>query len=135
MAKKQRRAPVRVGEIRRLSRMQCTEREAAAMLGLRPKTFVEMIRIDERAKAAWEDGREEGKVSIRRAQFKMAEKNPQMAIYLGKVVLGQREITTLEMTGRDGGPIKTLDLTRLDAKGRADLREILTKTRLAAEKK
>lgn len=104
------------------------------MLGIRPKTFAEMIRIDGRAKAAWEDGREEGKVSIRRAQFEMAKKNPQMAIYLGKVILGQREITTVEMSGRDGGPIKTLDLTKLDAKGRADLRAILTATRVPEKK-
>jgi hypothetical protein len=132
MAKKsrQRRAPVKVGEIRRLSRMQCTEREAAAMLGIKLDTFREMVRIDERAKAAWDEGREQGKVSIRKAQFALAERNPAMAIYLGKVILNQREVTTVEMTGRDGGPIKTLDLGRLDQKGRDAFRELLRTTRV-----
>lgn len=126
---RQRRAPIKVGEIRRLSRMQCTESEAAAVLGIKTKTFLEVIRIDERARAAWEEGRMEGRVRIRKAQFALAERNPQMAIYLGKVVLGQREVTTVEMSGPNGGPISTLDLTKLDGTGRKQLREILLKTR------
>lgn len=120
---------MRVGEIRRLARMQCTEAEAAAVLGIKTKTFVEMIRIDERARTAWEDGRNEGRVKIRKAQFALAERHPQMAIYLGKVVLGQREVTAIEMSGPNGGPIRTLDLEKLDATGRKQLREILLKTR------
>lgn len=32
-----------------------------------------------------------GQVSLRRSQFQMAEKNPTMAIWLGKQYLGQRE--------------------------------------------
>lgn len=104
------------------------------MLDIKLATFREMIRIDERAKAAWEQGQQEGRVSIRRSQFKLAEKNPQMAIYLGKVVLGQREVTTVEMSGRDGGPINTLDLTKLDASGRKSLREILLAARVSEKK-
>ena len=33
----------------------------------------------------------EGKISLRRFQFRMAEKNPSMAIWLGKQWLGQRD--------------------------------------------
>lgn len=33
----------------------------------------------------------DGKISLRRIQFKMAEKNPSMAIWLGKQYLGQKE--------------------------------------------
>jgi len=109
--------------------MQCTEAEAAAVLGIRASTFREMIRIDERARAAWEEGRQEGRVKIRKAQFALAERHPQMAIYLGKVVLGQREVTAIEMSGPNGGPVSTLDLTKLDGSGRKMLREILLKTR------
>lgn len=35
--------------------------------------------------------REIGKISLRRMQFKHAEKNPSMAIFLGKNYLGQRD--------------------------------------------
>lgn len=131
---KQRKAPVKVGEIRRLARWQCTEREAAAELGIKVTTFREMIRIDERAKTAWEEGQQEGRVKIRKAQFSLAEKNPQMAIYLGKVILGQREITSIEMSGRDGAPIQTLDVAKLDQKGRDNLRDVLLKMRVSEKK-
>lgn len=33
-----------------------------------------------------------GKISLRRNQFRMAEKNPTMAIWLGKQHLGQRDV-------------------------------------------
>lgn len=38
-----------------------------------------------------------GKISLRRYQFKLAEKNPSMAIWLGKQWLGQKDNT--EVTG------------------------------------
>lgn len=40
--------------------------------------------------------REYGKISLRRNQFKLAEKSPAMAIFLGKNYLGQKD--TLEQT-------------------------------------
>lgn len=110
--------------------MQCTEREASAALGIKLATFQEMLRIDQLAREAWEFGREHGKVAIRERQFELAKRYPQMAIFLGKQYLGQTDIQVLEHSGRDGGPIKTLDLTKLDAKGRQDLRDALRKARV-----
>ena len=131
MAKsRQRHAKVRVSAIRALSELQATEEEASASLRLSVKTFREMIRIDARAKAAWEDGRQLGRVSIRRKQFALADRHPQMAIFLGKQYLGQNEISVIEHSGRDGGPIKTLDLTKLDAGERKNLREALIAARV-----
>lgn len=121
---------VKISQIREMSRIQATEAEAASVLGVTLRTFREMLRVDVKAREAWESGRDEGKVSIRRKQFALADRHPQMAIFLGKQYLGQSEVQVVEHSGRDGGPIKTLDLTRLDAKGRADLREILTKARV-----
>ena len=37
-----------------------------------------------------------GKISLRRAQFRMAEKNATMAIFLGKQYLGQRDYIEVE---------------------------------------
>jgi hypothetical protein len=131
MAKsKQRGKTVTVSAIRALSQLQVSEAEAAASLGIQLKTFREIIRIDALAREAWEQGRELGKVSLRRAQFAMAQRHPQMAIFLGKQYLGQNEIQVIEHSGRDGGPIKTLDLNRLDSSGRKQLRTILEQARV-----
>lgn len=131
MAKsRQRRKPVTVSAIRALSQLQVSEAEAAAALGISTKTFKEMIRVDVSARDAWEQGRELGKVSLRRAQFLMAQKHPQMAIFLGKQYLGQNEVSVIEHSGRDGGPIRTLDLTRLNSSDRKSLRQILEQARV-----
>ena len=42
-----------------------------------------------------------GKISLRRWQFKMAEHNPTMAIWLGKQYLGQKEQQELAITSTD----------------------------------
>lgn len=49
-----------------------------------------------------------GKISLRRAQFKIAEKNPTMAIWLGKQYLGQRDIIENNITVDDAEFNQTL---------------------------
>lgn len=39
-----------------------------------------------------------GKISLRRSQFKLAEKSPAMAIFLGKNYLGQRDVIEQTIT-------------------------------------
>lgn len=113
-----------------LSGLQVTEEEAAAELGISLKTFREILRIDASAREAWEQGRLSGRVSIRRTQFKLAEKNPSMAIFLGKQYLGQSDVQVHQHSGPNGGPIQSqLDLTKLSAGQRRNLREILTTAR------
>lgn len=46
-----------------------------------------------------------GKISLRRSQFRLAEKSPAMAIFLGKNYLGQRD----ELEFKDDTAIKKLD--------------------------
>lgn len=127
---RRRRQPVKVSEIRALSQLQCTEGEAAATLGISLKVFREMLRVDARAREVWDQGRELGKVSIRRKQFALADRHPQMAIFLGKQYLGQSDVSVVEHSGRDGGPVKVLDLARLTPAERAAMRESLTKARV-----
>src|SRR4051812_9615874 len=114
----QRRQKIGLSKIRMLSGLQCSDVEAAAALEISVKTFREMIRIDVRAREAWEQGRERGRVRIRKAQFAIAEGGragaSQMAIFLGKQYLGQTEVQRLEHSGPDGAPIQTLDLSKLD---------------------
>lgn len=42
-----------------------------------------------------------GKISLRRAQFRLAEKNANMAIWLGKQYLGQRDDVNLSIEKRE----------------------------------
>lgn len=70
----------------RLAEIDCTYAEIAAVLGITvqslAKTYTQIIKA----------GREHGKQSLKRAQFKTALKgNPQMLIWLGKQRLGQRD--------------------------------------------
>lgn len=85
-----------------LARIQCTQREAAAVLRVHPDTFGDFLRSHEKARQAWEDGLQSGKASLRRNQWKMSESNPTMAIWLGKQWLDQTDksdtTTTLDAT-------------------------------------
>jgi len=77
--------------IRGLGRIQCTFEEAAAVLGVHVDTFSDFLRAQEKAREAFEWGRNEGCASLRRTQMKMAENIPTMAIWCGKQYLGQTD--------------------------------------------
>lgn len=47
-----------------------------------------------------------GKISLRRYQMQLAKKSTGMAIFLGKVYLGQKETQAVELTGKDGEPVE-----------------------------
>ena len=49
-----------------------------------------------------------GKISLRRAQFKLAEKYPNMAIFLGKQYLGQNSIGRNRLTEESAENVFTL---------------------------
>ena len=122
---------IKVSQIKELARIHATEQEAAAVLGISVRTFREALRIDKVAREAWEFGRAEGNVGLRRKQYRLADTNPSMAIFLGKQWLGQNDVTVTEISGRDGRPVETMDLAKLTPDQRKNLRSIL----LAAKKK
>ena len=73
-------------QIRELASIQCTDSEIAAVM----RVHVDTIR--DNYSTIIKEGREDGKKSLRRAQFKKAlEGNPAMLIWLGKFYLGQKE--------------------------------------------
>lgn len=89
-----------------LAKIGCTYAEMAAVLKISVDT------LSSRFSARIEQGREAGKSSLRRAQWKAAlGGNPTMMIWLGKQELGQRDLRSVETTGPNGGPIQTQDLT------------------------
>lgn len=80
-----------VRQIRGLGQIQCTRREAAAVLGVNELTFSNFLKTHTDCFEAFEYGREEGCVSLRRTQLKMAETSASMAIWCGKQYLGQTD--------------------------------------------
>ena len=50
----------------------------------------------------------DGKMSLRRIQFRMAETNPSMAIWLGKQYLGQKDVQDVIVTGDDDETVRKM---------------------------
>lgn len=50
-----------------------------------------------------------------------------MSIFLGKQFLGQRDVSTTEHTGAEGGPIE-LDASELNQDERDELRKLITRS-------
>jgi hypothetical protein len=88
-----------------LSQLQCTKREAAATLRVHHNTFEKFLAEHEEAKAAWEDGRGIGRMSLRRRQWKHSETNAVMAIFLGKQKEWLGQTDGHELSGPGGGSI------------------------------
>lgn len=93
-------------QIEGLGRIQCTQREAAAVLRVHRDTFAAFLGTHEKAQEAWDNGQEQGKASLRRLQYKAAENgNPTMQIWLGKQWLDQRDKSDNQFSGPGGGTI------------------------------
>ena len=80
-----------LGLVEGLAKIQCTQGEAAGVLGVARRTFTNFPSRHPEARDRWDTGIESGKASLRRNQFKLSETNAAMAIWLGKQYLGQRE--------------------------------------------
>jgi hypothetical protein len=98
-------AQIDLGELEKLCSMHCSDDEVAAWFGVSVRTIQNRRRQPEFAKVMHR-GKARGCLNVRRAQLRLLEaNNPAMAIWLGKIVLGQRE--TMQITGPNGGPIRT----------------------------
>ena len=90
-------------QLRGLGGIQATVEECAAVLKVSLRTLQNFFTDHPEAKEAHEAGKENGKASLRRAQFSLAlNGNATMQIWLGKQMLGQREPVTQIEAGRPG---------------------------------
>lgn len=81
-------------QFEKLCGLQCTEEEIASWFKCSVDTLESWIKKTYNQKTftdVYKIYSASGKISIRRNQFKMAEYNPSMAIFLGKQYLGQRD--------------------------------------------
>ena len=99
-----------------LCEIQCTEKEIATVFHVSPDTIERACQREKGMTFAeyFAQKREDGRVSLRRKQWKLADRNAAMAIFLGKNYLGQAEKSIiLNNTELD---LPELDLTELDLK-------------------
>lgn len=80
--------------VEKLAHIQCTYGEIASFLGC----SVDRLKRDDEFITRYKKGAEGGKMSLRRIQFKLAEKNPTMALWLGKQYLGQKDVIENNIT-------------------------------------
>ena len=98
-------------QFEKLCSIQCTLNEIAGYFNCSEDT------IENWCKRTYKEGfsdiyakkRGVGKISLRRSQFRMAETNPTMAIWLGKQYLGQAERQEVAVSVNDDETIKEMD--------------------------
>lgn len=94
--------------------IQCTREEICSFFGISEKTLDSWCKRTYKKSFSliFQEKRGVGKVSLRRSQFRLAEKNPTMAIWLGKQYLDQKDIIETDMSG---GITIVNDIPRTDA--------------------
>lgn len=91
-----------------LCKLQCTEIEVCSFFDVTDKTLARWCKetYNKHFSEVFREKREMGKISLRRKQWQLAEKNATMAIFLGKQFLGQTDKVENTMMGKDGKPIE-----------------------------
>lgn len=85
-----------------LCAIQCTKEEICAFFEVTDKTLESWCKRTYKAgfSEVFRQKRGKGKISLRRAQFQLAQKNANMAIWLGKQYLGQKESVDMNMANK-----------------------------------
>jgi hypothetical protein len=91
MARRGTAASINLAELEKLASLQCTDEEIAGWFGVSTRT-IERRRKSPVFAETIVRGKARGRISLRRAQFKILEQgNATMAIWLGKQYLGQSD--------------------------------------------
>lgn len=101
-------AEINTADLEKLAGLHCTYEEVAGWFGITKQTVINRLKSDEDIKNAWDRGIAKGKIGLRRLQWRIAEQgNSNMAIFLGRVYLGQRDKP--EDNGADEAPLPWTD--------------------------
>lgn len=104
-------------QFEKLCAIQCTLKEIAAWFGCSEDTIERWCLReykDENDKPmsfaeAYKNFSADGKISLRRWQFKLAERNTSMAIWLGKQWLGQRDNIDMSVESKESTDVEALN--------------------------
>jgi hypothetical protein len=101
-------------ELEKLCSLQCTDEEMAAFFGVSTRT-IENRRKQPKFAEVMNRGKAKGRISVRRGQMKLLESgNGTIGGWLGKQLLGQRDVTPIELSGPNGQPVQ-FSLEAIDA--------------------
>lgn len=103
----------------KLCQMQCTLEEIAGFFDCCDDTINNWCKevYDDTFSGVYKKKSMAGKISLRRNQFKIAENNASMAIFLGKQYLGQRD--NIEVEHKDLSKVEEL-LSKIDKEAKND---------------
>ena len=103
----------------KLCQMQCTLEEIAGFFDCCDDTINNWCKevYDDNFSGVYKKKSMIGKISLRRNQFKIAENNASMAIFLGKQYLGQRD--NIEVEHKDLSKVEEL-LSKIDKEAKND---------------
>ena len=101
-------------QVEKLASIQCTIAEIASVLDIPAST----LKSREDFSSSYKKGLEQGKMSLRRIQYRHATRSPGMAIFLGKVYLGQSDKPKVDLSNLDEYMANVID----------EIRELDTKT-------
>jgi hypothetical protein len=85
-------------QLKTMGRLAMTMREAAQLFRVSVGAIGEWFERCPEARAIWEEGQADGNMSLRRAQYNMAMRNPVMNIWVGKNRLGQSDKAEQKIT-------------------------------------
>lgn len=95
-------------QFEKLCGIQCTAEEICNFFEVSNKTLYKWVKktYGENFSTVFRQKRSRGKISLRRTQFRLAESNASMAIFLGKNYLGQTDRPEIENS--DNGKLSDL---------------------------
>lgn len=101
---KQKQATISQSTFESLCAIQCTKEEISAVLQVSEDTLEKWCKntYGQNFAVIFAEKRQNGKASLRRSQWKLAEKNPTMSIWLGKQYLKQRDNFEVEHDMKNG---------------------------------
>lgn len=105
-----------IEQVRQLAMLQCTDEEIAAVLGMSYRLLQTAKKNNPELKEVILRGREEGKASLRRAQWINATQrhSTQMQIHLGKNYLGQKDKVELGGSFEVKQPVINVTMPKVD---------------------
>lgn len=85
-------------QFEKLCGLQCTKEEVCSWFGVTDKTLENWCNetYNQHFSEVFKEKRSLGKISLRRSQFRLAERSAAMAIFLGKNYLGQTDNVVVE---------------------------------------
>jgi hypothetical protein len=93
-------------QLENLATLGCTDLNLSQFFNVSVKTIEQRRKKNPEFAEAMNRGHAKCHITVRRAQMKWLDRSPAMCVWLGKQLLGQRDVTPIELTGPQGKPVK-----------------------------